>query len=772
MAKKKTKKKDNDFRKFVKWFWMALFAVPLGIVFVMLITWLGAFGALPSISEIADPPTKLASEIVSYDGKILGKFFNKNRTNVEFDDLSPHLINALVSTEDERFYNHSGIDVKRLVIAVAFMGSRGGASTITQQLAKNQFEHRAMTIAERLGQKLQEWIIAAQLERQFTKDEIITLYYNQFDFLNLAVGIKSASKIYFNSTPDSLRIEQAAMLVGMCKNPNYYNPLRESKKERTLGRRNQVFIQMQRNNVLSQAEVDSLSQLPLGLDVSRAGHDKGTAQYFREYLRSFMKDWIKENPKSDGSEYNLYSDGLKIHVTIDSRMQEYAEEAMREHMSNLQSIFFKVEEGRKHAPFHFKSASDYTKQIPRILNQAKKRSERYKKMKSNGSSDSEIDKAFDTPVEMTVFSWNGDLDTVMTPMDSIRYYKYFYQVGLMSVEPQTGFIKAWVGGINYKYFKYDHVKQGKRQVGSTFKPFVYATAILEKGYSPCMELPNVKTCIEKGMFNLQKDWCPGNSDGKYGGMVSLKYGLANSMNTVTTYLMKQVGPGPIAELVREMGVTSDIPSQPSIALGTLDLSVYEMVGSYTTFLNKGVYTEPISVLRIEDKNGVVIADFEPKTKEVMSEEDAYVIIKLLKGVTEQGTGKRLRLGDLGNYYRGSVTGHPYMFKNEIIGKTGTTQMNSDGWFMGGVPNLVTGVWTGCEDRAAHFGATFYGQGATTALPIWALFMKKCYTNKDLNISQENFEVPENEISIQLDCSEFGKKTGPNEFSDNSTPDEF
>lgn len=772
MAKKKTKKQDNDFRTFVKWFWMVLLAVPLGITFVMFITWLGAFGPLPSISEIADPPTKLASEIISYDGKIMGKYFNKNRTNVEFDDLSPHLVNALVSTEDERFYNHSGIDVKRLVIAIAFMGTRGGASTITQQLAKNQFEHRARNIWERLGQKLQEWIIAAQLERQFTKDEIITLYYNQFDFLNLAVGIKSASKIYFDSSPDSLRVEQAAMLVGMCQNPNYYNPLRESKKERTRGRRNQVLLQMQRNHVLSQEEVDSLRQLPLGLEVSRTGHDKGLAQYYREYLRSFMKEWIKENPKADGTEYNLYNDGLKIHVTLDSRMQAYAEEAMREHMSNLQTIFFDVEKKRKNAPFHFKSVDDYKTQVPRILNQSKKKSERYKKMKTNGASDEEIETAFNTPVEMTVFSWKGDLDTVMTPMDSIRYYKHFYQVGLMSVEPQTGFIKAWVGGINYKYFKYDHVKQGKRQVGSTFKPFVYATAILEKGYSPCMELPNVKTCIEKGMFSLQKDWCPGNSDGKYGGMVSLKYGLANSMNTVTTYLMKQVGPGPIAELVREMGVRSEIPSQPSIALGTLDLSVYEMVGTYTTFLNKGVYTQPISVLRIEDKNGVVLADFIPETKEVMSEENAYVIIDLLKSVTEEGTGKRLRLGDLGNYYRGSVTGHPYLFKNEIIGKTGTTQMNSDGWFMGGVPNLITGVWTGCEDRAAHFGATFYGQGATTALPIWALFMKKCYANKALNISQENFERPEGELSIQLDCSGFSKKTVPDELSENTPSDEF
>ncbi|MCT4622368.1 MAG: transglycosylase domain-containing protein, partial [Schleiferiaceae bacterium] len=681
MAKKKTKVQENDFRKFVKWFWLAFLSIPFGILFILLITWLGAFGPLPSIAEIADPQTKLASEIISYDGKVIGKYFAKNRTNVQYDNLSPHLVNALVATEDERYFDHSGIDIRRLVIAVAAMGSRGGASTITQQLAKNQFEHVAQNIWERIGQKFQEWIIAAQLERNFTKEEIITLYYNQFDFLNLAVGVKSAAKIYFSSSPDSLRIEQAAMLVGMCKNPAYYNPLRESAKERTKGRRNQVFLQMKRNNLLSQAEVDSLSQLPLGLEVNRAGHDKGMAQYYREYLRKYMKDWIKENPKADGTSYNLYTDGLKIFVTLDSRMQEYAESSMREHMSNLQGIFFEKEKRRKHRPFHFKVASDYEKEIPKIMRSAMKRSERYKKMKRNGASDEEIEKAFNTPTEMRIFSWNGDIDTVMTPMDSIRYYKHFYQVGLMSVEPQTGFIKAWVGGINYKYFKYDHVKQGRRQVGSTFKPFVYATAILEKKYSPCMELPNVKTCIEQGMYGLIKDWCPGNSDGKYGGMVSLKYGLAPSMNTITTYLMKQVGPRPVGELAKEMGVYSTIPDQPSIALGTLDLSVYEMVGSYTTFANKGVYTEPISVLRIEDKNGVVLADFEPKTNEVMSEADAYVILNLLKGVTEEGTGVRLRNGAT-NYYQGSVTGHPYKFTNEIAGKTGTTQNNSDGWFMG------------------------------------------------------------------------------------------
>jgi len=764
MTKKKTNKKDNDFRKIVKWFWMAIIAMPLFAILILFITWLGAFGPLPSIDEIADPQTKLASQIISYDGVVIGKYFNENRTNAQVNEISPYLYNALIATEDERFYDHSGIDFRGLLRAIVALGSRGGASTITQQLAKNQFEHRAANIYQRLGQKLQEWIISIQLERQYTKKEIIALYYNTFDFLNLGVGINSASRIYFDSTPDSLHLHQAAMLVGMAKNPSYFNPLRERSVERTLGRRNQVFKQMQRSNLLSQEEVDSLSALPLDLHVNRQGHDKGLAQYYREHLRKFMKKWIIENPKPDGTEYSLYNDGLKIYITIDSRMQKYAEEAMREHLSNLQSIFFKQEANRKYAPFHFKMAQDYKNEIPKILNQAMKRSKRYKKMRAAKKSAEEIKTAFNTETEMRVFSWNGDIDTVMTPMDSIRYYKYFYQAGLMSIEPQTGFVKAWVGGINYKYFQYDHVYQAKRQVGSTFKPFVYATAILEKGYSPCMEIPNVKTCIEKGMFGLQSDWCPSNSDGKYGGMVSIQYGLAHSMNTITTYLMKQVGPQPVARLIQKMGVKSNIPIQPSIALGTVDLSVYEMVGSYTTFANKGVYMEPITLLRIEDKNGVILEEFEPKSNEVMSEEDAYVILNLLQGVTKEGTGIRLRTGK-SNYYQGAVTGHPYEFKNAIAGKTGTTQMNADGWFMGVVPNLVTGVWTGCEDRSAHFGRTFYGQGATTALPIWALYMKKCYADEDLEVSQENFEKPENKLSIELDCDKYNKGSGPDDFEE-------
>ena len=676
------------------------------------------------------------------------------------------MINALVSTEDERFYDHAGIDFKRVVTAALAMGRRGGASTITQQLAKMQFTDPAQNIWERIPQKLKEWIISMQLERQFTKQEIIALYFNQFDFLYQAVGINSAARIYFDTTPDSLSLDQAALLVGMAKNPSYYNPVRDYSMERTEGRRNQVFIQMMKNDLLTQEEVDSLMQIPMETNFSRQGHNKGLAQYYREHLRRFMGDWIEENPKSNGENWDLYEDGLKIYVTIDSRMQQYAEEAMREHLANLQRVFFKMEKGRKYAPFHFKMASDYQKQIPRIMDQAIKRSQRYKNMKRNKKSDEEIQEAFDTPIPMRVFSWNGDIDTVMSPRDSIKYYKFFYQAGIMSVEPQTGFVKAWVGGINYTHFKYDHVSQGKRQVGSTFKPFVYATAITEKGYSPCMEVPNVKTCINKGQYDLLQDWCPSNSDGKYGGLVSLRDGLANSMNTITTYLMKQVGPGPVLDLAKKMGVKNDIPLQPSIALGTVDLTVREMVGTYTTFANKGVYTESITVLRIEDKNGVILAEFEPDTREVMSEENAYVICDLLKGVTMGGTGTRLRSRG-GTYMNNVVTGFPYAFTNPIAGKTGTTQMNSDGWFMGMVPNLITGVWTGCEDRSAHFGATYYGQGATTALPIWAIYMRKCYNDKDLKISKEDFEKPENPLSIELNCVKYKQTSNPDELEEES-----
>ena len=750
MAQEKEKKKRN-YRKQIIWTAVVLTGPVWGLTLLLSLTSMGVFGELPNIAQIANPETKLATEIITEDGEILGTFFRENRTAATFDELSPWLGKALVATEDERFYSHSGVDAKALARAVAYLGSKGGGSTLTQQLAKMQYNEPARNLVERIGQKLGEWIIAVQLERLYTKDEIIALYLNQLDFLYQAVGINSAARVYFNKKPIDLTIEEAAVFVAMAKNPSLYNPKRYP--ERTKQRRDQVFVQMVKNGMLTVAEKDSLQQIPLQLEFRPQSHTAGLAPYFREYLRGYMKQWIKDYEKRTGRELDLYSGGLKIYTTINAEMQQNAEEAVQEHLGNYQRIFDIIKEDRKYGPFYFDK--DPAGNVKRIVDRAMKNTQRYRGMKRRGASQDSIQRAFNTPIPMTVFTWNGDKDTVLSPRDSIVYYKGLYQVGMMSVEPQSGHVKAWVGGNDYQYFKYDHVKQGKRQVGSTFKPFVYASAILEKNYSPCLQVPNAKICIEKGEYGLIEDWCPSNSDGKYGGTKSLKHALANSMNTVTTFLMKQVGPRPVINLARRMGITGDIPEVPSIALGTVDLSVYEMVGSYTTFANKGRYVQPIMVTRIEDKNGVVLEEFTPETRQVMSDRDAYVILKLLMGVTEDGTGIRLR-HDLGkNFYRNNaVTGYPYKFTNEIAGKTGTTQNNSDGWFMGAVPNLITGVWTGCEDRAAHMGGglgTYYGQGATAALPIWAVYMKKNYANPDLGISASPFERPKGELGIDVDC---------------------
>ena len=750
MAQEKEKKKRN-YRKQIIWTAVVLTGPVWGLTLLLSLTSMGVFGELPNIAQIANPDTKLATEIITEDGETLGTFFRENRTAATFDELSPWLGKALVATEDERFYSHSGVDAKALARAIVYLGSKGGGSTLTQQLAKMQYNEPARNLVERIGQKLGEWIIAVQLERLYTKDEIIALYLNQLDFLYQAVGINSAARVYFNKKPIDLNIEEAAVFVAMAKNPSLYNPKRYP--ERTKQRRDQVFVQMVKNGMLTVAEKDSLQQIPLQLEFRPQSHTAGLAPYFREYLRGYMKGWIKDYEKRTGRELDLYSGGLKIYTTINAEMQQNAEEAVQEHLGNFQRIFDIIKEDRKYGPFYFDE--DPAGNVKRIVDRAIKNTQRYRGMKRRGASQDSIQKAFTTPIPMTVFTWQGDKDTVLSPRDSIIYYKGLYQVGMMSVEPQSGHVKAWVGGNDYQYFKYDHVKQGKRQVGSTFKPFVYASAILEKNYSPCMEVPNAKICIEKGEFGLIEDWCPSNSDDKYGGTKSLKHALANSMNTVTTFLMKQVGPRPVINLARRMGITGDIPEVPSIALGTVDLSVYEMVGSYTTFANKGRYVQPIMVTRIEDKNGVVLEEFTPETRQVMSDRDAYVILKLLMGVTEDGTGIRLR-HDLGkNFYRNkAVTGYPYKFTNEIAGKTGTTQNNSDGWFMGAVPNLITGVWTGCEDRAAHMGGglgTYYGQGATAALPIWAVYMKKNYANPDLGISKSPFERPKGALNTDVDC---------------------
>jgi penicillin-binding protein 1A len=743
MSKKNTT--TTNFSKYIKWFWTAIFLGTIALIALFLLASWGVFGALPTFEELENPENNLATEVISVDGKTLGKYAFENRTPVKYKDLSPNIVHALIATEDERFYDHSGIDVKASVRAVVMLGKDGGGSTITQQLAKLLFHGEgSKNLAERILQKVKEYVIAIKLERQYTKNEILTMYLNKYDFLNLAVGIRSASRIYFGKEPIDLSVKESAMLVGMLKNASLYNPLRF--EERVKNRRNTVLGQMYKNDFITKAERDSLQNSPLSLNVNRESHSDGYATYFREYLRDFMKTWIKNNPKPDGTEYNLHRDGLKIYVTIDSRMQKYAEEAMAQHMANLQRVFDKEQKKNKTAPFY---DLDDT-QIESTILQAMKRSNRWIRMKSNGASENEILQSFDEKTDMRVFTWKGELDTIMSPKDSILYYKQILRAGLFSVEPQTGHVKAWVGGINYKHFQFDAVKQQKRQVGSTFKPFVYATAINQLNLSPCQKFPNIPYTILKEKYDMPEDWTPKNSDNKYGGELTLKKALANSVNVITAKLIDMVNPKNVVTLAKSAGIETEIPEVPSIALGSVDLSLFEMVGAYSTFANKGLRIEPMMILKIEDKNGTVLEQFIPNSKEVLSDESAYVITNLLEGVTEGGSGIRLRT--TGGYYPDNVvTGYPYNFTNAIAGKTGTTQNQSDGWFMGIVPNLATGVWVGGEDRATHFRGITFGQGATMALPIWALFYQKMYADATLNISKSEFEKPES-LSINVDCS--------------------
>ena len=743
MAKKKT----TSFKKYLKWFWgIILGGFTLVLVLFLYTAW-DPLDTLPSFEELENPQTNLATEVISIDGKTIGKYAKENRTPIKFKELSTNLVNALVATEDERFYEHSGIDFKGTARAVLKPGS-GGASTITQQLAKMLFTGRASkNIFKRLLQKAKEWVVATKLEKQYTKNEIIAMYLNKYDFLNQAVGIRSASRIYFGKEPKELKIDQAAMLVGMLKNSSYFNPLRREAKVKQ--RRNVVLKQMTRSDFITTVEKDSLQKLDLGLDIHKESHKDGSATYFRGHLQKIMRTWVQEHPKPSGEQYNIFEDGLKIFVTIDSRMQKYAEEAIDEHMSNLQSYFFKEQKSNKLAPFYDLEKS----QINTILNRAKKNSDRYKRLKSAGKSSKYIEKVFKKKIKMSVFSYKGDLDTIMSPNDSIKYYKYFLRSGLLSIEPQTGHIKAWVGGINYKHFKFDAVAQQKRQVGSTFKPFVYATAINQLKLSPCDSFPNIPYTIPKGKYGIPEEWKPKNSGDKYGGMLTLKEGLAGSVNTMSARLIDRVSPENVVRLAKAAGIQSRIRANPSIALGAVELSLLEMVSAYSTFANKGLRVSPMIITRIEDKNGTVLEEFRPKTAEVLSEESAYVVLNLLEGVTQYGSGIRLRLPW---EKPGYVTGYPYEFTNAIAGKTGTTQNQSDGWFMGIVPNLATGVWTGGEDRATHFEGIAKGQGATMSLPSFALFLKKCYADESLNISQEEFEKPEN-LSININCGEIEKE---------------
>jgi len=741
------KKKQTNFKKYIIRFWMLVLGGFISVSLVFLLASWGVFGTLPTFEELENPEKNLATEVISSDGVTLGKYAFKNRTPVGFKDLPDNLVHALIATEDERFYEHSGIDFRGLARAIVKLGKGGGASTITQQLAKNLFNKGgSSSTLKRLTQKVKEYIVATKLERQYTKNEIIAMYLNTQGFLFNAIGIRSASRIYFGKEPKDLDIQESAILVAMLKNPRQFNPNREISKKKSLTRRNVVFAQMAKNEFISKEEKDSLQNLPLKINFTPESHNDGLATYFREYLRGYLKKWVKNNPKPNGESYNINRDGLKIYVTLDSRMQQYAQEAVQEHMSNLQGYFFKEQQKNETAPFYDLEEE----QIDGIYERARKRSDRYRRMKKNGYSVQQIDSAFNASTDMRVFSWNNqrEVDTILSPNDSIKYYKSILRSGLLSIEPQTGHIKAWVGGINHKYFKYDHVEQGKRQVGSTFKPFVYATAINQLGLSPCEKFSNTPYTIPKGRFGIPKAWTPKNSGEKYGGEISLKEALAKSINVISARLIDMVTPENVVRLAKSAGIESRVPKSPSIALGSVELSLMEMTGAYATFANKGMRVEPNMLLRIEDKNGTVLADFTPETKEVLSEESAYVVLELLKGVTTAGSGVRLRTS--AHYYKDIITGFPYKFTNPIAGKTGTTQNHTDGWFMGVVPNLATGVWTGGEDRAVHFENIAEGQGATMSLPTWALFMKKVYADKSLNISEEDFEKPEY-VGIDTNC---------------------
>lgn len=776
MTKKKTTSK-LDFSKPKRWFWILFLVGILSIPFVFLLASFGAFGFMPDHTALENPRTNLATEVISSDGSTLGKFYYEdNRTPVGFDELPKHLVDALIATEDIRYFDHAGIDARGTLRALFKLGKGGGASTISQQLAKQLFHGEgSRNTLGRITQKIKEWVIATRLEKQYTKEEIIAQYFNIYDFGNNADGIRSAARIYFGKEPSALNLKESAMLVGMFKNSSLYNPRPKRNPVGTKNRRNVVLSQMAKYNFISEQIKDSLQQTPLDLNYTPESHREGIATYFRAYLKTFLKEWINQpkNRKPNGEKYNIYKDGLKVYTTLDSRMQSIAEAAVTGHMKALQAEFFVQNTPRRNrtAPF-----LDLEKEeIDQLLKIGMKRSERWRKMRYDLKKPvDEIVASFKQPTKMKIFSWtapNNEIDTIMTPMDSMRYYKSFLRAGMMSMEPQTGFVKAWVGGFNYKHFQYDMVKQGKRQVGSTFKPFVYAAAIDQLQLSPCDTLPKAQITIPANKFGNVKPWAPKNSNKNYSGFETLKSALANSRNTITARLMNEIGPQPVINLAKSLGVEQDLPAVPSIALGTPDLSVYEMVAAYSTFANKGVYTKPVMVTHIEDKNGTLLYQFSPETKDVLSEEIAYVVVNLMEGVTQFGSGQRLRHNFAKNQtvYKEIVTGYPYEFDNPIAGKTGTTQNHSDGWFMGIVPNLVTGVWVGGEDRATHFKTITYGQGASMALPIWANYMKGCYDNEDLEISKEEFEKPE-KLSIMTECDNITAEDGAVSEPPEITPD--
>ena len=736
--------------------WILLLSAIAGVYYVFQSAATGKFGEMPTFEQLENPQTNLATHVYSSDSVLLGKYYlADNRSPVDYTQLPHSLIDALVATEDARFFEHSGIDFRGFARAVVFLGQRGGASTISQQLARQLFVGvRSRNLKEALQQKIKEWVIAVRLERNYTKEEIIEMYLNNYDFGYLADGIENAARIYFDKLPGELEVKESAMLVGMLQNSSLFNPVR--RPERVLSRRNIVLDQMEKYGYLSSEVSDSLKQTPLDLRFTpENSHSEGTATYFRMYLQSWLKNWVKDHPKSTGEPYNIYKDGLRVYTTIDSRLQVNAELAMETHLQNLQKAFFRLQKQDSNPTAPFLDLE--LEQVEAIVERAMRSSERWRVLRSEGKTDTLIKASFYVPTAMKVFDWNAPTrqrDTVMTPYDSILYYKSHLRGALMSVEPQTGHIKAWVGGVDYKHFQYDHVIQGARQVGSTFKPFVYAAAIDQLRMSPCDRLPDVPYCVGAQRHGNLEAWCPKNSGGKYSGEnITLKYALANSINTVTAQLIDKVGPSSVVSVVERLGIQSQIPAVPSIALGTPDIKVFDLVSAYSTFANQGVYIAPSFITRIEDQSGNVIYQPISETKDVFNKDIAYTMISLLKGVTESGSGVRLRHNWMVDnpVYNEVVTGYPYEFKNPIAGKTGTTQNQSDGWFMGMVPNLATGVWVGAEDRSVHFDNITFGQGATMALPIWANYMRKNYTDS-IGVSADDFARPEG-LKLNLNCNE-------------------
>ncbi|HNW74213.1 MAG: transglycosylase domain-containing protein [Bacteroidales bacterium] len=733
--------RDELIKKYIKGFWITFVVLVIFTILFFIGVANGLLGPMPTFEELENPKSSLASEVISSDNKLLGKYYIENRSNTHFQELSPNVINALIATEDARFDKHSGIDaiaIFRVMWGMATGSSKGGGSTITQQLAKNLFPRKQnRTFWETVMIKFKEWITAVKLERNYSKDEILAMYLNTVDFGSQSYGIKSAAKTYFNKDPESLSIEESAVLIGILKAPTWFSPVRNP--ARAFERRNTVMHQMMKYDYITEQEYDSLRLVPIDMSNFRLqDHTAGIATYFREYLRMVLSEWCSQHTKDDGNPYNLYRDGLKIYTTINYKMQEYAEQAVHEYLGKeLQPSFFAHWKGVPNAPFVFES--DVARQeTDNLMLSAMRRTDRYYRLKTEGYSDAQILQDFKTPARMKVFSYQGEIDTVMTPMDSIRYYKFFLQAGLMSMDPHNGQVRAYVGGIDYRFFQYDHVKLSKRQVGSTFKPFLYTLA-MQEGESPCARYPNVQPVIDLGNGQV---WAPENaSDERLGQQVTLKWALANSNNWVSGQLIRKYSPKAVVSMAHKMGVTSDIPAVYSIALGSCDLSLYEMVGAMSVFANKGVYIEPVFLTRIEDKNGNVLETFTPKSQESISEETAWLMIQLMKGVVESGTSIRLR--------------YKYGFDNPIAGKTGTTQNQSDGWFMGIAPDLVTGVWVGCEDRAAHFRSITLGQGANMALPVWALYMQRIYGDLSLRITKRDFDAPSKPVEVDLDCSEDG-----------------